>query len=466
MQKHIVFIGGGPAGYVGAIRASQLGAHVTLIEKDAIGGTCLNRGCIPTKALFKNAEILHTLNHIDDFGITVDTVSIDFARIMQRKDEVVDQLVSGIEKLLVDYKVEVLRGTAAFLDASTLQVELPDETLTLKADAFIVATGSVPTIPDIPGHDLPGVITSDELLEMTELPASLAIAGSGVIGAEFASIFNALGSDVTMISSTLLKRVDGEIQKRLPSILKRQGLTVIKDSRVQSIRKDGELLEILSTDKKKGKETITRAQYLLMATGRRAFHDTLNLEAAGVSFTQKGITVDERFRTNVPTIYAVGDVIGGMMLAHVASREAIDAVEMILGKTPQTNYQIVPDCVFIHPEVSYVGMTEEAVQAQGLDYLTSKFQFAANGKSLSMGNREGFIKVIAEATTHRILGVHIMGPHASDLIHEAALALNHQMDVHDIAKVIHAHPTLAEAFAESTEGLVDMAVHLSPKKRK
>lgn len=464
MQKHIVFIGGGPAGYVGAIRGAQLGAKVTVIEKDAIGGTCLNRGCIPTKALFKNAEILQTLQKIDDFGIRVDHYDIDFEKIMQRKDEVVEQLVRGIEKLLDDYRVEVIRGEARFTDANTLTVQTDEGELSVNADAFVIATGSVPTRPDLPGIDLPGVITSDELLALTELPESLAIAGSGVIGIEFASIFNAMGTKVTVISSTLLKRVDGEIQKRLNPILKKQGLTVLKDSRVKSISEKDGLLEIVAADKKKGTEQTVSAQLLLMATGRNPSFAALDLDAAGVAHAPKGIPVDSAFRTNVSHIYAVGDVIGGMMLAHVASREAIDAVEHILGHTPVTDYQIVPDCVFIHPEVSSVGMTEEMAQEQSIDYITSKFLFAANGKSLSMGNKDGFVKVIAEKETHKLLGVHIMGPHASDLIHEAALALNHGLSVADVAKAIHAHPTLAEAFAEATEGIAGLAVHLSPKR--
>lgn len=465
MKKNILIIGGGPAGYVGAIRGAQLGAKVTLIEKDAVGGTCLNRGCIPTKALFKNAEILHTLKKIDDFGITIDQYSIDFKKIMARKDEVVDKLVSGVEKLLKDYSIKVIKGEASFVDSKTITVKTAEGEQILTSDAIIIATGSVPSKPQVPGYDLDRVITSDELLEMTTLPKSLAIAGSGVIGIEFASIFNALGTDVTVISSTLLKRVDGEIQKRLPSILKRQGLSILKNSRVKSIESEGDILKIIATDKKKGTEHHVQAEYLLMATGRHANFDTLKLDQAGVKFQPNGISVDESFRTNIDHIYAVGDVIGGMMLAHVASREAIDAVEAIMGKKPDTNYQVVPDCVFIHPEVSSVGMTEEIAKEKGYDYKTSKFLFAANGKSLSMGNTDGFIKVIAEANTNKILGVHIMGPHASDLIHEATLAINHAMNVHDIAKTIHAHPTLAEAFAESTEGIIDMAVHLSPKKK-
>ncbi len=464
MQKNIIIIGGGTAGYVGAIRGAQLGANVTLIEKRDIGGTCLNRGCIPTKALIKHAEILNTLKRIDDFGINIDHYSIDFKRIMQRKDEVVDQLVKGVEKLLKDYNIKVINGEASFINSNTLSVKTEDEILTLESENIIIATGSVPSMPKVPGYDLPNVITSDELLEIDVLPKSLAIAGSGVIGIEFASIFNSMGTDVTVISSTLLKRVDGEIQKRLPSILKRQGLNLLKDARLQTIEEHEGILLITATDKKK-KEIKIEAEYLLMATGRRPYFDTLNLESTGVEFTPKGIVVDQFFETNIKGIYAVGDVIGGMMLAHVASHEAIDAVESIMGKTPHTNYDVVPDCVFIQPEISYVGLTEEKAIEKGIEYTTSKFLFVANGKSLAMGNKDGFIKVIAEKETQIILGVHIMGPHSSDLIHEAALAINHNMNVEAITHTIHAHPTLAEAFSEAVNGIPHMAIHMSPKKK-
>ncbi|MBN2259037.1 MAG: dihydrolipoyl dehydrogenase [Clostridiales bacterium] len=465
MHSDIIIIGGGPAGYVGAIRGAQLGAKVTLIEKRDIGGTCLNRGCIPTKALFKNADILNTLKHIDDFGISIDNYHIDFKKIMERKDQVVHQLVSGIEKLLKDNKVEIIIGEGSFVDKNTVSVKTAEGVVEVTADNIVIATGSIPTRPNVPGHDLPNVITSDELLELEVLPKSLAIAGSGVIGLEFASIFNSMGTEVTVISSTLLKRVDMEIQKRLPSILKKQGLNILKDSRVQKIDKDGDDLVITALDKKKGKEVEVRAEYLLMATGRSPYYGNLNLDVTGVDYSSKGIVVDEQFKTNIEGIYAVGDAIGGLMLAHVASHEAMDAVETILGKNPHTNYKVVPDCVFIHPEVSTVGMTEEEATEAGIEFISSKFLFVANGKSLSMGNTDGFLKVLADKESKKILGVHIMGPHASDLIHEGALAINNNLDVGAIIHTIHAHPTLAEAFSEAANGIIDMAIHLSPKKK-
>ncbi len=466
MKKELIIIGGGTAGYVGAIRGAQLGAKVTLIEKAEIGGTCLNRGCIPTKALLRNAEILSTLSHIDDFGISVDHYTIDFAKIMARKDQVVSQLVKGVEQLLRDNQVEVIAGEATFLSSNRLKVTTPEGELQLESDRILIATGSVPTRPDIPGISLKHVITSDELLELRELPKSLAIAGSGVIGIEFASIFNALGTEVTVISSTLLKRIDTEIQKRLAPILKRQGLKILKDSRVQSVAEGDGLLAITLHDKKKDISSTIQAEYLLMATGRRPYFDTLGLDQAGVAYSSKGITVNQNFETNIPGIYAVGDAIGGLMLAHVAAHEALDAVETILGHSPSTNYDVVPDCVFIEPEIAYVGMTEEMALEKEIPFKSSKFLFAANGKSLALGNTDGFVKVIAHEETNKILGVHIMGPHASDLIHEAALAINNDLDVHSVAHTIHAHPTLSEAFAEAISGISEMAIHMSPKKKK
>ncbi len=467
MDNDILIIGGGPGGYVAAIRAAQLGAKVTLVEEREIGGTCLNRGCIPTKALYTNAEILNTLKDIDSFGIRVDNYGIDVEQVQKRKQAVVDQLVGGIEKLIKAQGIKVLRGRGKILDKNTVHVVLNagvEETVSAKN--IIIATGSRPSIPNIPGADLEGVITSDDILNFTEVPKRLAVAGSGVIGIEFAYIFNAMGSEVSVISSTLLKRVDKDITKRLPSILKKQGIKLYDEVRAKEIIKGENGLIIKAASKKEGKEDIEiEADYLLMASGREPVLEGLNLDAVGIEYDKKGIMVDEHYETNIPGIYAIGDVIGGIMLAHVASHEGIHAVEHITGITSRVKQDVVPDCIFIKPQIACVGLTEEMAKEKDLDYRVSKFMFGANGKALAMGEPEGFVKVISSGEENKIIGVHIMGPHASDLIHEGALAIANDMNAEEIANTIHAHPTLGEAFSEAVLGLSNEAIHMMPAKK-
>ena len=469
MQNDIVIIGGGPGGYVAAIRAAQLGAKVSLVEERELGGTCLNRGCIPTKALYTNAEILNTLKHINNFGIQVDNYSVDVDQVQKRKQDVVDQLVGGIEKLIKAHSINLLRGRGRILDRNHVHVVLNDggeETIFTKN--IIIATGSRPSIPNIPGADLEGVITSDDILNFKEIPKRLAVAGSGVIGIEFAYIFNALGSEVSVISSTLLKRTDKDITKRLPSILKKQGIKLYDEVRAKEIIKGEDGLIIRASSKKEGKkeDIEIQADTLLMASGRGPILEGLNLDEMEVEYDGNGIKVNDHFETNVEGIYAIGDVIGGIMLAHVASHEGIHAVEHIMGITSNVRQDVVPDCIFINPQIAYVGLTEERAKEKGLDYKVSKFMFGANGKALAMGESEGFVKVISSGEDDKIIGVHIMGPHASDLIHEGALAIAKDMKVEDIANTIHAHPTLGEAFSEAVMGLRNEAIHMAPAKKR
>jgi len=462
MENDIVIIGGGPGGYVAAIRAAQLGAKVSLVEEKEIGGTCLNRGCIPTKALYTNAELLNTLKEIDSFGIKVDNYQINVEQIQQRKQAVVDKLVGGIEKIIKARGITLLRGRGRMEDKNTVHVSLNDGgEKTVTAKNIIIATGSRPSIPNIPGADLKGVITSDDLLNFSEVPKRLAVAGSGVIGIEFAYIFNAMGSEVSVISSTLLKRTDKDIVKRLPRILKKQGIKLYDEVRAKEIIKGEDGLVIKASSKVAGKneDIEVHADYLLMASGREPIVEGLNLDALGIEYDGKGIKVNKHYETNIEGIYAIGDVIGGIMLAHVASHEGIHAVEHIMGITSGARQDVIPDCIFINPQIAYVGLTEEMAKEKGLDYKVSKFMFGANGKALAMGEPEGFVKVISSGEEDKIIGVHIMGPHASDLIHEGALAIAHNMNALDIANTIHAHPTLGEAFSEAVLGLRNEAIH-------
>ncbi len=466
MQKRIVVIGGGPGGYVAAIRGAQLGAQVTLIERHKIGGTCLNYGCIPTKTLYKNAELLNTLKHIDDFGISVGEVSIDVDKIQKRKDEVVTQLVTGIEQLIKVNDIDVIQGSASFVSEDTLLVTKEDgESFHITCDDIIVASGSKPSMLPLEGVDLPGVITSKELLEFESVPKRLVIIGGGVIAMEFAGIFAAMGSEVDVVirSDRFLKEVDSEITKRFAPFLKKKGINLHKNVSFVRIEKTEDGLALVG-ETKKG-EVKFPADQILVSTGRSPVLEGLNLEAAGIEYTRKGITVDDHYKTTAKNIYAIGDVNGKIMLAHAASHQGIAAAEAIMGIEHKGNHEVVPNCIFVFPEISSVGLSEDEAAEKGIEIKKSKFMFGANGKALSIGEPEGFIKVISDMDDV-ILGVHIMGPHASDLIHEGALAITSGLKVDDIANTIHAHPTLGEAFAEATMGLKGEAIHMAPIKTK
>ncbi len=466
MEKEFVIIGAGPGGYVAAIRAAQLGAQVTLIEGRDIGGTCLNRGCISTKALYANAKKINELKEMNTFGVNLEGFSIDFDVIQDRKAKVVHQLVSGIEQLLKAYKVEIIKGWATLLDEHTIEVKLPDgETETLKAEKILLAAGSKPSILPVEGGDLPGVITSDDLLNIDHVPERLAVAGSGVIGIELAAIFQAFGSEVSVISSTLLKRMDGEMIKRVQPYLKKQGLKILQDCRVTGVEQGDNGLVVHIRNKKTEAVDTVEADVLLMAPGREPMLDNLGLKAAGVEFDTKGIKVGENFQTNISHIYAIGDAIGGMMLAHVASHQGIAAVETMLGHAHDIRLDVVPDCVFMDPQLAGVGQTEEQLKEAGVDYISGKFLFGANGKALSMGEPDGFVKVLARSDNHQILGAHIMGAHASDLIHELTLAMAHDLTLEDVANTIHAHPTLAECVLEASLAAKGEAIHSAPPRK-
>ncbi len=466
MQKRIVIIGGGPGGYVAAIRGAQLGAKVTLIERHKIGGTCLNYGCIPTKTLYKNAEILNTLSHIDDFGISVSDVRIDVDKIQSRKNDVVNTLVGGIEQLIKANGIEVIEGTATFVSNTVLSVlKANGDTVTVEGDDIIIATGSTPSVLGIEGVDLPGVVTSKELLEFNEIPKRLVIIGGGVISMEFAGIFSAMGTEVDVVirSDRFLREVDMEVSKRFGAGLKKRGITLNKSIQMERIIKTEEGLALLGTSAKG--DVAFHGDMILVSTGRSPVTKGLNLDAIGVAYDKKGISVNHAFQTSTDHVYAIGDVNGICMLAHAASHQGLAAVEHIMGLEHHGNHDVVPNCIFVFPEIATVGLSEEDAQAKGISIKKSKFMFGANGKALSIGEPEGFIKVISDEND-RLLGVHIMGPHASDLIHEGALAIANGLNVSHIANTIHAHPTLGEAFAEATLGLRGEAIHMAPPKKK
>ncbi|MBU3220034.1 dihydrolipoyl dehydrogenase [Clostridium algidicarnis] len=465
MDKDIIVIGGGPGGYVAAIRAAQLGLNVTVVEKDKLGGTCLNRGCIPTKALYRNAEILNILENIDEFGINVSDYSINVAKVQDRKNKIVHTLVSGVEQLLKANKVEVISGEATLKDKNTVTVKTADGVQNIRTKNIIIATGSVPYMPSIKGIEEKGVVTSDELLEFEEIPEELVVLGGGVIGLEFAGIFNAMKTKVKVIkaSTTIFPSVDSDITKRYSAYLKKQGIEVQSSVDVKSIERQGEKL-VIKAEGKKGEMSIT-ADTILISKGRRANVKGLDIESLGIVMDKKGIRVDENLKTNIEGIYAIGDVNGISLLAHAASSQGVYAVEHIAGLTNKRYEAIIPDCIFVFPEIASVGVTEDEAKKRELEYNASKFMFGANGKALSLGEGDGFIKILSLKEDDTIIGVHIMGPHASDLIHEGALAINNKLGVEDIKKTVHAHPTLSEAFYEAALGLKKEAIHIAPPRK-
>ncbi len=469
----VVIIGGGPGGYVAAIRAAQLGAQVALVEKDRVGGTCLNRGCIPTKALVRSVEVLQLVEEAPAFGVIVEEPAFDFARIMIRKDEIVARLVGGVEALLKTYKVEVVSGTATISKPGLVLVKPssgapsptsnPSTTLRaglqpLTSKNILIATGSVPARPPIAGLDTPGVLTSTEVWELKEAPDSLAVIGGGIIGLEFAAIFHALGTKVTVLEMlpSLLPPVDGELGRRYKSYLQRGGVEVHLRARVEEIRPKGDRLAVRVA----GLAEEVEAEKVLVATGRVPYTNGLGLEELGVQRERGAIVVDEHMATNVPGVYAIGDVTGGIMLAHLASRQGEVAVENILGHPVAMDYRAVPNCVFTLPEIAGVGLTEEAAKAEGLDYEVSRFPFSASGRALTIGETTGLVKLVCERASGKVLGMHIMGSQASDLIAEGTLAIQMGARAKDIAETIHAHPTLPEAIMEAAKAAAfGQAIH-------
>ena len=438
-----------------AIHAAHLGANVALVEKDMLGGTCLNRGCIPTKALVKSVEVLLETKRAGDSGIDVGDIKVNFPKIMARKSHIVSQLVAGVEQLMKANKITVYRGTGRMLSPRLIKVN--DEEIATKKT--IVATGSESLLLPVPGLDLPGVLTTDDILELKELPESLVVIGGSHVGAEFASIFNALGTKVTIVKRRplLLEPVDEEIGRRFAQSLPRQGIEVKIGAAVKAIRSEGSLLRVV-WNTPEGEQGVT-GQMVLMATGRAPYTEGLGLSELGVKVENRAVVVNERLETNIADVYAIGDVIGKSMLAHVASYEGEIAAENALGRSRQADYRAVPSCVFTQPEIAGVGITEKEAGEKGIPHKVSKFPFAACGRAVAMDETMGMVKIICDAENGRVLGMHIMGPHASDLIAEGVLAIRLGATAKDIVHTIHAHPTLPEAVREAAMGQLEGSIH-------
>jgi len=447
----VIIIGGGPGGYVAAIRAAQLGGKVVLIEKDELGGVCLNRGCIPTKAMLSSADVYDLIaRRSSEFGVKVGNVSLDYAKVLDHRDKVVKQLVSGVHFLMKRHNIQVLKGTARLASRTSVEVTLADgKKETVSGRNIIIATGSEPVPLPIPGLEGENIWDSDGALNAKEVPKALLIIGGGAIGVEWAYMFHRFGSQVTIVElmSQLLPLTDSEVAAELRSILEKQGIRILTESRVAKVeRKGGQ--EVAAVVTGEAEQQIT-ADKILVAVGRRPVSDGLGLEELGIATDRGRILVDERMQTKVPHIYAIGDVVGGMLLAHKASEEGVVAAENCMGRSSKMKYNSVPAAVYTTPEVATVGMTEDAAKEQGIDYRAGKFFFRANGKALGLGEREGFVKFIADAKYGEVLGCHMIGPHVTDLIHEVVVGMDAEATIDVIGRAVHAHPTLSEVVKEA-----------------
>lgn len=440
MHTQLIIIGAGPGGYETALSAARRGLEVTLVEAGEIGGTCLNEGCIPTKAFCRTAALLADLSAAEELGVAASAGTFDFAAASARKDAIVAQLKSGVETLLANPRIRLVKGMARFVDAHTVAVG--DELHT--ADDVIIATGSVSASLPIPGADLPGVVSSRGILALDTLPKRLCIVGGGVIGLEFASVFNAFGCEVTVLeyAKEILPHFDSDMAKRLRQSLGKKGIRIETQAAVSAIEEaEGNTLRVAYS--KKGKDFTADADKVLMAVGRRANVESLNLADIGVEFSHRGIETDDAMRTSVAHVYAIGDVNGKMMLAHAATFQGIRALNSIQGLPDKLRLDIMPAAVFTMPEVATVGLTEDGCKERDIEYVCKKAFFRANGKAVCLGETDGFCKLLAD-TSGRILGCHIYGPHASDLIQEVCALMTTGATLDDLRQIVHTHPTLSE----------------------
>ena len=453
-QFDVTVIGSGPGGYVAAIRCAQLGFKTAIIEKyPTMGGTCLNVGCIPSKALLDSSEHFHNAAHnFADHGIIINEPKADLARMIARKNEVVDQTTKGIQFLMDKNKITVFEGVGSFESATQIKVTKNDgSTETIDSKYTIIATGSKPTALPFITLDKERIITSTEALELKEIPKHLIVIGGGVIGLELGSVYKRLGSEVTVVEfmDKIIPTMDGALSKELNKVLRKQGMKFNLSTGVQSVERNGDTVKVTAKDKK-GEEVVFEGDYVLVAVGRSPYTKGLELEKAGVDLDERGrVKTNEHLQTNVSNIYAIGDVVAGAMLAHKASEEGTLVAELIAGQKPHINYNLIPGVVYTWPEVAAVGKTEEQLKAEGVAIKVGNFPMRALGRSRASGDVDGFIKVIADEKTDEILGVHMIGARAADLIAEAVVAMEYRASAEDISRMSHAHPTYAEAMKEA-----------------
>lgn len=488
----LVIVGGGPGGYVAAIRAAQLGLKTAVVEKERPGGVCLNWGCIPTKAMLRSAEVLETIQHSQDYGIEADHVRLDYPAVLKRKDAVVQTMVNGVAGLFKANGVTLINGHARFTGPTSLDVVGVGQSplgaggplynapaaqdgapiARLIPRNVIIATGSVPAHLPIPGSDLPGVIDSDGAFMLREVPKRIVILGGGAVGTEWATMFHAFGAEVALVElmPTLLPLEDEDMGRTLQRSFTRRGIKVLTGSTIQKIEaaggKKSSDLRVTITDKDGGQAQTMDADNVLIGVSRRPNVRDLDLEKTGVTTDPRGyVTVNNSMRTNVEHVYAIGDVTGRVLLAHVASHQGLVAAGTIAGRNETINYKAVPAATFTHPEVASVGLTEKKAREAGYDVVVGKFPFAALGRAQTFGQTDGLVKIVAEKKYNEVLGMHIIGPSASDLIPEGVLALNLEATLEDIAGSIHAHPTLGEGSMQAALVALGMPVDVPLTRR-
>jgi dihydrolipoamide dehydrogenase len=459
----LIVIGGGPGGYVAAIRAAQLGAKVLLIEMDQLGGTCVNQGCIPTKAMLADAKLYNDAK--SSSVLKKEGLRIDMKQLLARKNEVVKRMTTGVQFLIRNNGITLSQGKAKFIDRRTIEVEGEKGRGLFDSQRIIIATGSVSA--QIPNVDVDGkvILTSTEMLEIMSIPKELIVIGGGVIGMEFACLFNSLGSKVTVIEMLpeIISTEDEEMIRGLTTLLKKRNIQIDTDTKVKEAKVKKGRAEVAVVNKE-GKEALFKSEKVLVAVGRSPYTDGLGLEKMGMAFNGKFIKVNEKMETNVPGIYAIGDVTGRQMLAHKASAEGIAAAENALGRKNHVDYSKIPNCIYTLPEVASIGLTQRQAKEKGLKVRIGRFPFDSNGRGLATRDSEGFVKVIADMDLGQVVGVHIIGDNATNMIGGPVLAIALEMTIEEMGKTVQAHPTLNEALAEAALDAMKEAIHLPKKK--
>ena len=465
-QFDVTVIGSGPGGYVAAIRCAQLGLKTAIIEKyPTMGGTCLNVGCIPSKALLDSSEHFENAKHnFANHGILIDEPKADLARMIARKNEVVDQTTKGINFLMDKNKVTVFEGVGSFESSTQVKVTKNDgSSEIIDSKYIIIATGSKPSSLPFITIDKERIITSTEALNLKEIPKHLVVIGGGVIGLELGSVYKRLGSEVTVVEfmDKIIPTMDGALSKELNKVLRKQGMKFMLSTAVQAVERNGDTVKVTAKDKK-GEEVVVEGDYVLVSVGRKPYTDGLSLEKAGVDLDERGrVKTNEHLQTNVSNIYAIGDVVAGAMLAHKASEEGVLVAEQLAGQKPHINYNLIPGVVYTWPEVASVGKTEEQLKAEGVAIKVGNFPMRALGRSRASGDVDGFIKIIADEKTDEVLGVHMIGARAADMIAAAVTAMEFRASAEDIARMSHAHPTFAEAIKEAAlDATGKIAIHM------
>ncbi len=460
MKYDIIVIGSGPGGYIAAIRASQLGKKVAIIEKYAtLGGTCTNVGCIPSKALLDSSHHYYdAVNHFDTHGISIEAPKVDFSKMVARKANIVETTTGGIKYLMDKNNVDVFEGLGSFVDATHVKVSKKDGSdEVIEGTNIIIATGSKPSTLPFINIDKERIITSTEALKLKEIPKHLIVIGGGVIGLEIGSVYKRLGADVTVVeyAPKITPTMDADVSKELQKVLKKQKIKFATSHGVTAVERNGDEVVVKATDKK-GREVEFTGDYCLVAVGRKPYTEGLGLENAGVQLNDRNqVKINAHLQTNISNIYAIGDVVEGAMLAHKAEEEGVVVAEYLAGEKPHIDYNLIPGVVYTWPEVAAVGKTEDELKTAGVDYKSGKFSMRALGRSRASGDIDGFVKVLADKTTDEILGVHIVGARAADLIMEAAVAMEYRASAEDLARICHGHPTYSEAIKEAAKAAWD-----------